>query len=259
MLGALSLGCIEGPRWGWSNPATLAAATVAATASIGFVIVERGRARPLVPLAIFRSPVFAAASLAAISMTFGMYAMLFLMPLFLQAVAGVSATMVGLEMLPVSLAFFLVSFRSGGLATRFGARPVMASGLALMGTGLAGLAALTRAADLVLIESAFLSIGLGLGLNTGPLLSLAVSAVAKPEAGVAAGVINTARMVGATLGVAVLGAVFAAYAGANPVDPDKIVAGLHPAFIGGALSELLGALAVWRWTPRDALRVRGAA
>ncbi len=254
MLGALAFTSIEGPRWGWDSPATIGSATVAGLALLGFVIVERGRAHPLVPLAIFRSRAFAAAAVAAGAMTFGMYAMLFLMPLFLQAVAGVTATLVGLEMLPVSLAFFLVSFISGGLATRFGARPVMASGLVLMGLGLSGLAAVATAADPVLIESAFLSIGFGLGLNTGPLLSLAVSAVPKAEAGVAAGIINTARMVGATLGVAVLGAVFAAYAGASAVDPNRIVAGLHPAFIGGAVSELLGALAVWRWAPRGALR-----
>jgi predicted MFS family arabinose efflux permease len=255
MLTALSLTCIEGPRWGWNSPATVGAATVAAATLIGFVVVEKRSPRPLVPLAIFRSQAFAAASVAAISMTFGMYAMLFLMPLFLQVVAGFSATMVGIAMLPVSLAFFLISFRSGALATRFGARPVMAAGLALMGLGLSGLAALTRAADVVLIEIAFLSIGVGLGLNTGPLLSLAVSAVQKAQAGVAAGIINTARMVGATLGVALLGAVVAAHAGASPVDPEKFVAGLHPAFTGGALGELLGALAVWRWVPRNGLRV----
>jgi EmrB/QacA subfamily drug resistance transporter len=254
-LAALSLACIEGPHWGWTSVATIAAATATAAALVAFVLVERRSAHPLVPLAIFRSRTFAAAAVAALSMTFGMYAMLFLMPLFLQTVAGASATMVGVAMLPVSLAFFLMSFGSGALATRCGARPVMASGLALMGLGLCALAALTRAADLFLIEPAFLAIGIGLGLNTGPLLSLAVSAVDKTQAGIAAGTINTARMVGATLGVAILGAVFAAHAGINPVDPDRIVAGLHPAFVGGALSELLGAFAVWWWTPRQALRV----
>jgi len=60
-------------------------------------------------------------------------------------------------------------------------------------------------------------------------------------------------MIGATLGVAVLGGIFAAHAGQNPVDPQRIVEGLHPAFVGGAISEILGALAAWRWIPRDAL------
>ena len=60
-------------------------------------------------------------------------------------------------MLPVSLAFFLVSLKSGRLATRFGARLIMTWGLALMGLGLLALSTLSRAADIVLIEFAFLS------------------------------------------------------------------------------------------------------
>ena len=114
---------------------------------------------------------------------------------------------------------------------------------------------------IVLIECAFLSIGVGLGFNTSPLLSVAVSAAPKAHAGAAAGIVNTARMIGATLGVAVLGGIFAAHAGQNPVDPERIVAGLHWAFVGGAISEILGALTVWRWIPRRCLgsrRVRPA-
>jgi MFS family permease len=162
-------------------------------------------------------------------------------------------------MLPVSLAFFLVSLKSGRLATRFGARLIMTWGLVLMGLGLLALSTLSRTADIVLIEFAFLSIGVGLGFNTGPLLSVAVSAAPKAHAGAAAGVVNTARMIGATLGVAVLGGIFAAYAGQNPVDPQQIVAGLQPAFVGGAISEILGALAAWRWIPSDALAVIASA
>ena len=66
-------------------------------------------------------------------------------------------------MLPVSLAFFLVSLKSGRLATRFGARLTMTWGLALMGLGLLALSTLSCTADIVLIEFAFLSIGVGLG------------------------------------------------------------------------------------------------
>jgi hypothetical protein len=70
----------------------------------------------------------------------------------------------------------------------------MTWGLALMGLGLLALSTLSRTADIVLIECAFLSIGVGLGFNTGPLLSVAVSAAPKAHAGAAAGVVNTARM-----------------------------------------------------------------
>ncbi len=253
MLGTLSVAFIEGPHWGWSNPATIGCLAAAACSFACFVIAEKRTEHPLLPLTIFRSSAFSAASIAAVGMTFGMYAMLFLMPLFLQTVGSASAPAVGLQMLPVSLAFFLVSLKSGRLATRFGARLIMTCGLALMGLGLLALSTISRATDIVLIEFAFLSIGIGLGLNTGPLLSVAVSAAPKAHAGAAAGVVNTARMIGATLGVAVLGGIFAAHAGQNPVDPQQIVEGLHPAFAGGAVSEILGALAAWRWIPRDAL------
>jgi EmrB/QacA subfamily drug resistance transporter len=253
-LGALSVAFIEGSHWGWASPRTFAAFAVAILSLAAFVGVELRAKHPMLPLAIFRSRAFMAASLAAAGMTFGMYAMLFLVPLFLQSVHGASVSLVGLEMLPVSLGFFLVSLRSGNLATRLGARSVMTSGLALMGVGLLALATLASNNATALYEVAFLSIGVGLGLNTGPLLSVAVSAVSEERKGAAAGVINTARMIGATLGVAVLGAVFALHAGQTPVDPSRIVEGLRPAFMGGAISEFLGGLAAWLWIPRDALR-----
>jgi MFS transporter, DHA2 family, methylenomycin A resistance protein len=252
MLGTLSIAFIEGPHWGWSNPATISCFVAAACSFACFVMAEIRTEHPLLPLTIFRSSAFSAASIAAVGMTFGMYAMLFLMPLFLQTVGGASAPVVGLQMLPASLAFLLVSLKSGRLAIRFGARRIMTCGLALMGLGLLALSTISRAADMVLIECAFLSIGVGLGLNTGPLLSVAVSAAPKAHAGAAAGVVNTARMIGATLGIAVLGSIFAAHAGQNPIEPQRIVEGLHPAFVGGAISEILGALTAWRWIPLDA-------
>ena len=82
MLGTLSVAFIEGPHWGWSNFATIGCLAAAACSFAGFVIVEIRTEHPLLPLTIFRSPAFSAASLAAAGMTFGMYAMLFLMPLY---------------------------------------------------------------------------------------------------------------------------------------------------------------------------------
>ena len=183
-----------------------------------------------------------------------MYAMLFLLPLYLQTVQAASASAVGLQLLPLSLAFFLVSLKSGALAARFGARLVMTSGLAFMGLGFLILSMLWRGIDIVLIEFAFLVIGIGLGLNTGPLLSVALVAAPKLNAGAAAGVINTARMVGATLGVAVLGGFFAAHAGQDPIDVQRIAEGSQPALLAGAASEFFGALLAWRFIPAGALR-----
>src|SRR5262249_12182098 len=153
------------------------------------------------PLDLFRTAQFSTACLVAACMTFGMYATLFLMPLYLQAGRGASAFAAGLQMMPMPLAFVLVAQVSGKLAVRIGARSVMTAGMAAMGAGQLLLAFISPATSLTYLEVAFVIIGVGLGLNTGPVLTVAVSAARKEHAGVASGIVNTARIVGATLGV----------------------------------------------------------
>ena len=74
-------------------------------------------------------------------------------------------------------------------------------------------AAITQNSGLGLIEMALVIVGIGLGLNTASVNGVAVAAVPPARAGTASGILNTARMVGATLGLAILGSLFAAYAG----------------------------------------------
>jgi MFS family permease len=181
-------------------------------------------------------------------MTFGMYAMLFLVPLYLQSARGDSALVAGLALLPMSVAFMLVSQLSGRITNTLGPRVPMTAGMALMGAGLVLLALIPLINSLVLIEAALLIIGCGLGLNTGPVNSVAVTNVPKARAGTASGLLNTARMAGATLGVAVLGALFAVFSGG----PSGMVGGLPAAFLGGAAAELFGAAVALAFIRRHA-------
>jgi MFS family permease len=239
-VGALSFVTIEGQHWGWSSPVILAMAAVAIAAAVGFVLFERDRPGAMVPLDIFRNPAFNAALAVAGLMTFGMYAMLFLTPLYLQSVLGASAFVAGLELLPLSMAFVVVSQCSGTLMTRYGARVMLVGGMSFMGCGLLLLAAVIGAAHLWTVEAALLIIGIGLGLNTGPVNAVAVAAVPPARSGTASGLVNTARMVGATLGIAVLGSIFAAHVHGDA--PRGMLDGLRLAYLGGAIGELGGAL-----------------
>jgi MFS transporter, DHA2 family, methylenomycin A resistance protein len=251
-LGALSLGVIEGPHWGWASPYSVLSFAIAVVAASLFF---RGQAKTddgLVPLPIFRSGVFSASLGVAAAMTFGMYAMLFLTPLYLQAGRGNSALAAGFELLPMSVAFVIVSQLSGRIANRFGPRLPMTAGMALMGAGLFMLAMIPLTDSFVLIEAALLIIGCGLGLNTAPVNAVAVANVPAARAGTASGLVNTARMVGATLGVAVLGAVFAVFAGSASAS-GHIVNGLAPAYIGGGIVEMLGAVAAFTFIGRGSL------
>jgi hypothetical protein len=96
-----------------------------------------------------------------------------------------------------------------------------------------------------------LVIGCGLGLNTGPVNAVAVANVSAARAGTASGLVNTARMVGATLGVAALGAVFAMFAGGKD---GHVVAGLVPAYIGGGIGEMIGAAAAFTFIRHGSLQ-----
>ena len=215
-LGALSLAVIEGPRWGWESFASVAAFAGSALAAVLFVLRQRGADGALVPLPMFRNRVFSASLGIAAAMTFGMYAMLFLTPLYLQASRGDGALLAGVELLPMSVTFVIVSQLSGKIANAYGPRLPMTLGMAMMGLGLFMLALIPLDNSLLLVEAALLVIGCGLGLNTAPVNGVAVANVAAARSGTASGLVNTARMVGATLGVAVLGAIFAMSPAAAP-------------------------------------------
>ena len=122
----------------------------------------------------------------------------------------------------------------------------------MMGTGLLALAFIPIDDSLFLIEAALLVIGCGLGLNTGPVNAVAVANAPTARSGTASGLLNTARMVGATLGVAVLGAVFAMFSGGGN-ENGHIADGLAPAFVGGGLVEMIGAIVALKFIRRDSL------
>ena len=251
-LSLLTLAAIEGPHW--SGFITLACIVIAVTAGAAFLMVEARTEGALLPLAILKRRGLAAAMAVASLMTFGMYGMLFLVPLFLQQQHGASVIAAGLELLPLSILYVMVSNYSGPLATRFGARAAMTGGMAALGVGLLLLSFVTATTSLYVIELDLAILGIGLGLNTGPVNSVAVAAVPPARSGTASGLLNTARMVGAMLGVALMGTIFAHYAGQGSAA--AFTTGLHTALLIGGAGELLGAVIALVGVRGDALTRR---
>ena len=234
-LGSTALAAIAGRDGGWRWVFALA---LAALALPMFLWVERKRkAAALVPLDLFRIPAFSGAICATAAMTFGMYGMIFLLPLVWQSEAHLTAHAVGLAMLPSSLLFFAVATQSGRLAQRLGARAMTAGGTALIGCGLLIVAATQAGSPMWLAQAGLLTAGLGMGLNTGPLMGIAVGAVGHERSGTASAMINVARMTGATLGVALLGTVFEVLHGGTE--------GLRAAMLIGGMVQLCGAIAAF--------------
>ncbi|HEY6833181.1 MAG TPA: MFS transporter [Pseudolabrys sp.] len=255
-LGGLAFAAIEGSHWGWTSPVILSITSIAVLSLAAFVWVEACTPGPLLPLGFLRRPVFLAALAVAGLMTFGMYALLFIMPLYFQTMRGASPLVAGLELLPMPVSFVIVSQLVGHLTNRLGPRVVMTSGMACMGAGALMLSRIGPATSLVLIGVALFVVGVGLGLNTAPVNGVAVAALPPARSGTASGVLNTARMIGATLGVAILASIFAAYAGQEATMGEGFLSGVRAALTGSAAAELLGAVIAFSFIRRNALEAK---
>jgi EmrB/QacA subfamily drug resistance transporter len=251
-LAALAFVVIEGPHWGFLSASVLIPAVACVLAAILFLRVESGSSTAMVPLDLFRNGPFNASLAIAGLMTFGMYSMMFLTPLYLQSVAHTSALVTGLALMPMSVVFMVVSQCSGWLMKRLGARVMMTAGMGAMGAGLLILlAVVSPQGHVTAVEVALIVIGIGLGLNTGPVNAVAVASVSAARSGTASGLLNTARMIGATLGIAVLGATYAVHAGDNTTE--GMLTGLRLAFLGGAVGELAGMAIALVFTRADSM------
>ena len=236
MLGAVALGCLAfaGIEASHDHVTAACAFVVAVGALCGFVRAERrlGEAA-MVPLALFARRRFDGVLVATAGMTFGMYGLLFLVPLVWQSNGALNAGMAGLGLVPMAAVFFALSNVSGRLAERIGARAMIGGGVAIIGVGLLVVACSDAGRPLWLTEIGMVLAGIGMGLATGPLYGEAVAAVPPERAGSASSLINVARMIGATLGVAVLGAAFA-------------LGGLRGAMVSGGVVQIAGAATAWR-------------
>ncbi|EQD59659.1 major facilitator superfamily MFS_1, partial [mine drainage metagenome] len=220
----------------------LPALGVALLAALLFVRVERRAGTgAMIPLPLLRNARLAAVNGVAAAMTFGMYGVLFLLPLSWLRGGVLDATGAGLALLPMSLAFVALSHRSGPWSTRFGTHRLMVGGMALIGAGIAVLALSQAGQSLWLAEAGLVLTGVGMALNTGPVLATAVAAVEPARAGTASAMINTARMVGATLGVGVLGSVFAVSSSVGVGFAAAMAIGAAVVFAGALLAVSTGA------------------
>ncbi|WIM09387.1 MAG: putative MFS-type transporter [Enhydrobacter sp.] len=234
-LGGLALAAIESH----GRPVVAAIAAIAAlVALVLFLRVERRQGdAALVPLGIFHADAFRGAIAATTAMTFGMYGVLFLLPLSWQGSGALSAIQAGLALMPMALVFVLLSPVSGRLTETVGLRVTTAGGVAVIGLGLLVIALGADRSSIAVDEIGLVLTGLGMGIATGPLMAAAVGAVGHARSGTASALINVARMAGATIGVAVLGAAYALAGGGAD--------GLALAMLAGGAVQLAGAATAW--------------
>lgn len=206
-LATLTFGTIEGPRAGWRSPLIVSLFISAAVSIASLLAVESRRKEPLIDLRFFRSTPFASATGLAVLAFSSFSGFLFLNSLYLQEVRGLSAFHAGLCTLPTALSVVICSPLAGRMVGAGRTREsLMIAGIAIMVAALS----LTRIAPdtplgwLIVTYAVF---GLGFGCVNAPITNTAVSGMPRAQAGVAAAIASTSRQVGASLGVAIAGAV----------------------------------------------------
>ncbi|HEX3713647.1 MAG TPA: MFS transporter, partial [Trebonia sp.] len=207
---------IEAPQYGWTAPRTLAGFAGSAVLLAAFIAVERRSAQPMLDVRIFRDPRFSAASAAVTVSFFTLLGFIFLITQYFQFVRGYSALSAGVRLLPVALAVAAGSVAGTQLAVRAGTRLVVVTGLVAMAAFYGWVAATTSATlGYGVIAVQMVLYGLGMGLTSAPATESIMSAISRSAAGIGSAVNDATRLVGGTLGVAVIGSVYASVYGSR--------------------------------------------
>lgn len=175
---------------------------------LAFVWWERRAAEPIIPLQLFRIPVFAVANTLAFITGSVMFGALLFIPLYLQLVRGVSPTISGLRLLPMLAGVLLTSISSGRAVSRFGRyKAFVVTGTAVLAGGLALMTTITVGTGAWALAGMLFVVGLGLGLFMQILVLAVQNTVPFQHMGVGTASVTFFRTLGGAVGSAVLGAV----------------------------------------------------
>ena len=207
-LTAITLALIQGASWGWGSPAIIALLVGGLATFVVFGFVERRTANPLVNFDFFKRRNFLGATTTIFVIDFSFGALLFFLPEYFQEILGYTPTETGLLLLPLTGLMVVGSPLGGRIAAQVGPRPPIVVGLVGMLVAIYWISTLTLATDYAELWVPTSIMGFGIGLALTPMNLAAMNAVSRDHAGSAAGLLVTLSGLGATLGVAVTGAIF---------------------------------------------------
>ncbi|HEX6576216.1 MAG TPA: MDR family MFS transporter [Gemmatimonadaceae bacterium] len=207
---------LGGMTYPWSSPLILTLIAIAVISTLMFVRTEKRAAEPVVPMRLFANRTFVVSVLVGLIVGFALFGSVTYLPLFLQVVKGDSPTASGLRMLPMMGGMLVSSIISGQLISRRGrykAFPIV--GTAIMVAGLFLLSRVKPETSITTTSLLMMILGLGLGMVMQVLVLAAQNAVEYRDLGVATSGATLFRLIGGSVGTAVLGAIFASQLHAN--------------------------------------------
>ncbi len=204
----LVYGLTQSTNNGWTSGKTIGALTAAAVLIATFLFIEARSRSPLVPLSFFRKRTPTGANIIGFGLGTMIFGVFFMLSLYMQQVLGYSAMQTGVGYLAVALTAVVAAGASQALVTRLGVKPVLITGMVLLGLGLAFFSQVSVGGSYVSdLLPGFLLIGVGMGFSFVPISIAALAGITSTEAGLASGLINTSQQIGGALGIAILATV----------------------------------------------------
>lgn len=223
-----------GTQYDWGSGIILGLAVTAVVFSVVFVLVESRAEQPIIPLALFRSRNFVLATSAGLLIGVAMFGTIAYLPTYLQMVTGAGATESGLMLLPMIAGLMATAITTGQLASRTGRyRWMPIAGMVVLALALYLLSTLTVDTPLAVTLSFFFVLGAGIGLGQQILVLVVQNSLPDAQVGTATASSNFFREIGASLGGAVVGALFSSRltdllssrmptSGTGSLDPDSL-------------------------------------
>lgn len=250
-IATLAYGIVQTEVEGWTAATTLVPLVVGLALIGSFLVVEARAKAPLMPLALFRVRSVSAANATMFVCGMGLFAMWFFMTLYAQNVLGYTPLEAGLALIPSSVSVVVGSKVAPRLMRVMGARSVTVIGVLVAAVGFVWQWRVLDA-DGAYVTSIMLPgilMMLGAGLAGTPLAALATSGADPGDAGLVAGLINTSRTMGGSLGLAVLSTIAASRTGDRP-GTQALAEGYAQAFLWAAVFLTAAVVVVLLWMPR---------
>ncbi|HEX7027697.1 MAG TPA: MDR family MFS transporter [Gammaproteobacteria bacterium] len=275
LVSGVLLASLGGHTLPWSSPEIIVLATTTLAALAAFVQVERRVPEPILPPSLFRNRTFVVSAAIGSIVGIVLFGAVTYMPMYLQVVRGASPTQAGMQLTPMMAGMLITSIVSGQIISRVGRYRIFPIiGTAVMAVGLLCLSTLGTGTSVWAASGFMLILGLGLGMVMQVLVLAVQNAVDYRNLGVATSGTVLFRLIGGSVGVASLGAIFAAGfaaelaehlpagaglpaatdpasiaalpAGLRAVYLDAFVTALQPIFLSAAVVVLIGFALAWR-------------
>jgi MFS family permease len=200
------------PDVGWASARTILLLVVSGALLVGFLVNERRVADPLMPFHIFRVRTVAGANVVGLLLGSVLFANFFLLTLYVQNVLGYSALKTGVTFVATAGTAVVAAGFAQALTTRFGPKPIIAIGLALLTGGMLWYSQIPVHGKFVSdLLPGYVMVGVGIAFAFVPVSIAALAGVVEREAGLASGLINTSQQIGGAIGTAVASTIFTSH------------------------------------------------